>query len=476
MSNIDRADRCTATTTLVEPAGDLQYEHETVPRRRRRRRRVPVRRRRASPWPEGKAVAQVAAAATARSSSTATGAYKGRVPSLRERFDPVERQPGARARADRRTSSCARSSSSTDRAARRGRAVLQALDRHDPRVDRSDGHGQADQPRHGRTTGASTRSSASTPHADVRGRRRATTTSRPTRATPATIRSIGCRTTAGEGWVQVTPRSTVLALARVKYFGDVDRPDHARSTATRSSRRPRPRRSPKQYLARAARRRSARRAARDPRRLSHRRPRGLGHHPGHVGVKRRRLASRSPPGRGSGSREPARSAPQTIRVAVIGGMTRDRALAGARERYEAAPATRSRSSRRAPSRVVVDAFRKGGIDLITVHASDAMVNLVADGLARDPAAVGAQRSGDRRPAADPAHIRGEHDAVVALGRIVAAQAPLLVHASLGADGVLHDLRGRVQHLVLDPGATRAVQRREPARGARARGASVARTR
>jgi len=48
--------------------------------------------------------------------------------------------------------------------------------------------------------------------------------------------------------------------------------------------------------------------------------------------------------------------------------------------------------------------------------------------------------------------RGERDAVAAIARIVAARAPLLVHASLGADGVLHDLQ-EVGHIVLDPAAT-----------------------
>jgi tungstate transport system substrate-binding protein len=42
--------------------------------------------------------------------------------------------------------------------------------------------------------------------------------------------------------------------------------------------------------------------------------------------------------------------------------------------------------------------------------------------------------------------------VAAIARIVRARAPLLVHASLGADGVLHDLQ-EAGHIALDPDAT-----------------------
>lgn len=81
-----------------------------------------------------------------------------------------------------------------------------------------------------------------------------------------------------------------------------------------------------------------------------------------------------------------------------------------------------------------------------------MINLVADGLARDPEPWVRNDLVIVGPVADPAHVRGERDAVAALARIVAARAPLLVHASLGADGVLHDLQ-EAGNIVLDPGAT-----------------------
>src|SRR5262252_3930549 len=126
---------------------------------------------------------------------------------------------------------------------------------------------------------------------------------------------------------------------------------------------------------------------------------------------------------------------QTIKVAVIGGMVETGLWSALAERYQAARGNRIELVASGPKPVVIDAFRKGGIDLITVHACDAMINLVADGLARDPQPWARNDLVIVGPAADPAGIRGERDAVAALRRIVAARAPLVVHASIGADEV-----------------------------------------
>ena len=147
-----------------------------------------------------------------------------------------------------------------------------------------------------------------------------------------------------------------------------------------------------------------------------------------------------------------RATGEVIKVAVIGGMIETGFWQALAERYEAARGNKIQVVATGPKPQVVQAFRAGGIDLIAVHACDAMINLVADGLARDPQPWARNDLVIVGPAADPAGIRGGHDAVAAIGKIVAARAPLLVHASLGADGVLHDLQ-EAGHLVLDPGAT-----------------------
>ena len=157
-------------------------------------------------------------------------------------------------------------------------------------------------------------------------------------------------------------------------------------------------------------------------------------------------ASEPPPSK------PAVPPHQTIKVAVIGGMMETGFWPEVVARFERATGHKVELASTGPKPVVVAAFKKGGIDLITVHASDAMVNLVADGLARDPQPWLRNDLVIVGPAADPAHIKGETDAGKALAAIIAAKAPLLVHATLGADGVLHDLveDGKLH---LDPTAT-----------------------
>lgn len=150
------------------------------------------------------------------------------------------------------------------------------------------------------------------------------------------------------------------------------------------------------------------------------------------------------------SEAPAAPSPATIEVAVIGGMIETGFWQALAERYERTSGNKVHVAATGPKPQVIAAFRKGNIELITVHASDAMINLVADGLARDPEPWARNDLVIVGPAADPAKIRGERDALVALKKIVAAKAPLLVHASMGADGVLHDLQ---EGVTLDRDAT-----------------------
>ena len=85
MNNTVRGD-----TTLVEPAADLQYEHRRFRADLSAGVAVPFGIG-ARPWPEAKAVAKYRPIADLE--LTATGAYKGRVPSLRERFEIVGGNP-----------------------------------------------------------------------------------------------------------------------------------------------------------------------------------------------------------------------------------------------------------------------------------------------------------------------------------------------------------------------------------------------
>jgi tungstate transport system substrate-binding protein len=153
------------------------------------------------------------------------------------------------------------------------------------------------------------------------------------------------------------------------------------------------------------------------------------------------------------ARAPAGAAPapphQTIRVAVIGGMIETGFWPELAERFERASGHTIELAASGPKPRVIDAFRKGGIHLLTTHACDAIVNVAADGLAVDPQPWVRNDLVIVGPAGDPAGIRGQRDAVAAVRALIDAKAKVLVHASMGADEVLHDLleAGRMQ---LDP--------------------------
>jgi len=149
---------------------------------------------------------------------------------------------------------------------------------------------------------------------------------------------------------------------------------------------------------------------------------------------------------------PEGPAPVTVRCAVIGGMVETGFWPAIAARFERLTGNHVELASSGPKPVIVDAFRKGGIDLITVHASDSMVNLVADGLAVDPQPWARNDLVIVGPHDDPAHIRGGHDAIAALAAVIAAKSPWLIHASMGADGVVHDLL-ETGHLTFAPGTT-----------------------
>ena len=141
---------------------------------------------------------------------------------------------------------------------------------------------------------------------------------------------------------------------------------------------------------------------------------------------------------GSHDATPTRD-PAVIRCAVIGGMIETGMWQAVAARYEEKTGDKVQVVASGPKAVVIDAFRRRGVDLITVHASDAMVNLVADGLAVDPQPWARNDLVIVGPSDDPAGIRGEPDAFAAIKKIVATKQKLIVHATMGADTVLHDL-------------------------------------
>ena len=145
---------------------------------------------------------------------------------------------------------------------------------------------------------------------------------------------------------------------------------------------------------------------------------------------------------GCNSRVPRGSpSPHKIRVAVIGGMVETGFWAALAERFEKAVAGRYKIEVVAsgPKNIIAAAFRRGQADLITMHASDTIINLVADGYACDPQPWLKNDMVIVGPHDDPAGIRNLRSAAEAFAKIAKAKAPFVVHSSLGAQEVMREI-------------------------------------
>jgi tungstate transport system substrate-binding protein len=74
-----------------------------------------------------------------------------------------------------------------------------------------------------------------------------------------------------------------------------------------------------------------------------------------------------------------------------------------------------------------------------MHASDTIINLVADGYAMNPQPWMKNDLLIVGPKEDPAGIRGMRDAAEAMKKILISGSPFVVHSSLGAEEVLRDV-------------------------------------
>ena len=133
--------------------------------------------------------------------------------------------------------------------------------------------------------------------------------------------------------------------------------------------------------------------------------------------------------------------PRQIRVAIIGGMVETGFWQALAERFLQENGNRYTIEVVAmgPKHILGAAFRKGQADLVTMHASDTIINLVADGYALDPQPWLKNDLVIVGPRDDPAHVRGGKDAAEAFTKIAAAGAPFVVHSSLGAQEVMRDV-------------------------------------
>ena len=151
-------------------------------------------------------------------------------------------------------------------------------------------------------------------------------------------------------------------------------------------------------------------------------------------------------------RAPQSQAKDTVRCAVIGGMVRTGMWQHLSKRFEEATGHRVEVVVSGPKDLIAPAMRQGRVDLITMHASDTIINLVADGYAVDPQPWAKNDLVIVGPAEDPAGIRGLTDAAEAMRKIVNARCPFAAHQSLGAMDVLREVV-RAAGVSLDPKTT-----------------------
>ena len=167
------------------------------------------------------------------------------------------------------------------------------------------------------------------------------------------------------------------------------------------------------------------------------------------GIEQARIETAAPPHLGirPATTEPAFVIPddkddndRTIRAAVIGGMVETGFWQALAQRYQAETGVRLRILAAGPKVSLEQAFKsKATVDVITMHACDTIVNLVADGYCRDPQPWMRNDLLIVGPPEDPAGIAGMSDAAAALAKIAATHSPFVVHSSLGAQEVLRSI-------------------------------------
>jgi len=131
--------------------------------------------------------------------------------------------------------------------------------------------------------------------------------------------------------------------------------------------------------------------------------------------------------------------PETVRVAVIGGIVETGFWQALSERFEESTGHEVEVVASGTKCQIAKVFREGNADLITMHASDTIINLVADGYAVNPQPWLKNDLLIVGPEADPAGVRGMNDALAAMKKIVDSRSPFVVHSSLGAQEVLRNV-------------------------------------
>ena len=140
---------------------------------------------------------------------------------------------------------------------------------------------------------------------------------------------------------------------------------------------------------------------------------------------------------GCGSKPPLASGPaETIRVAIIGGMIDTGFWQALVKQFDKATDHRYKIEvvSVGPEVFHCGCLSQGSDDLITMHACDTIINLVADGYGVDPQPWLKNDLVIVGPHEDPAGIRHVSSAIEAFKKIAAAEAPFVVHFEPGGPG------------------------------------------
>ncbi len=131
--------------------------------------------------------------------------------------------------------------------------------------------------------------------------------------------------------------------------------------------------------------------------------------------------------------------PIVVRCAVVGGLNEIDFWPQLADRFQRATGNRVEIVAAGPKHAIAETIKTGEADVIVMHNSDTLMNLVADGFAENPQPWAKNDFIIVGPASDPAKIKGEADAVAALAKIITSRSKLLLHASSGANELLSDL-------------------------------------
>jgi tungstate transport system substrate-binding protein len=134
-------------------------------------------------------------------------------------------------------------------------------------------------------------------------------------------------------------------------------------------------------------------------------------------------------------RNTAQQGPAPVRVAVIGGMAMSGMWQAVSAEFTKETGIPVVVAAVGPKEILDAEFRKGGIDLVTLHSSDTATNFVADGLGINMHPWARNELVIVGPPRDPAKIFGMKSGMEALLKIARAQAPFVEARNTGSQTI-----------------------------------------